>query len=504
MQKTLQMKRALRTVLLVLLLSVAGTMKMQAQSFTIGDLNYFVNIGGTSVTVIGHVNGVSASGSLVIPESVTYQDTTYAVTSIGGFAFSSCSGLSGSLTIPNSVTTIGDYAFNSCTGFTNCLTIGNSVTSIGAAAFANCVNFTSIHFNASHCESMGYVEEEDYWYFVFYNNTSLHEIVIGDNVTSIPTYAFANHNSQNCQLVLGNALETIGDYAFYNGADENYPGLVGDLSLPNSVIEIGKNAFYGCRGLTGNLTIGNSVTTIGIQAFRECSGFTGNLTIGNSVTTIDHLAFHGCSGFTGSLIIPNSVTTIGNYAFNYCSGFTGSLIIPNSVTTIGQGAFYGCSGFSENITIGNSVNLIREWAFYGCSGITSITALSVTPPTLYQGVFIDVPCTTLTVSCHCIPAYEASEWHDYFTTIIEDCTGIEEDNENLISIYPNPTTSKVNIEAENIKHITISNLLGQTIYESNASGNAFEYDFGKHEDGVYLIRIETAIGEATKRVILMK
>ena len=86
------------------------------------------------------------------------------------------------------------------------------------------------------------------------------------------------------------------------------------MTIPNSVITIGCNAFYDCTGLT-SVTIGNSVTTINEMAFFNCTGLT-SVTIGNSVTTINEMAFFNCTGLT-SVTIPDSVTAIGNKAFGY-------------------------------------------------------------------------------------------------------------------------------------------------------------------------------------------
>ena len=71
---------------------------------------------------------------------------------------------------------------------------------------------------------------------------------------------------------------------------------------------------------------------------------------------------------------------------------------------------------------------------------------------------------------------------------------------NEHSVYPNPTSSIVKIEAENIQNISIYNMLGEMVFESSTSGNEFEYDFSNNESGVYLVRIETEQGVVTKRV----
>lgn len=77
------------------------------------------------------------SGDAIIPETVTYNDNQYSVTSIGYYAFYGCRELT-SINIPNSVTSIGYSAFRYCSGLTS-ITIPNSVTSIGYEAFYDCI-----------------------------------------------------------------------------------------------------------------------------------------------------------------------------------------------------------------------------------------------------------------------------------------------------------------------------------------------------------------------------
>lgn len=357
-KRFLQMKTMAKAVMIALLLGVAGLTNAFAQSFTIDNLNYSINADGVSVTVTGAVNGMFATGSLVIPESVTYEGTNYLVTIIGDWAFISCSGYTGSLTIPDNVTTIGQYAFRGCSGFTGNLVIGNAVTTIGKCAFNNCFGFTG-------------------------------SLIIPNSVTTIGEYAFDNCSGFTGSLIISNSVTTIGDHAF-----ENCIRFTGNLTIPNSVIEIGWYAFENCRGFTGSLTIGNSISIIGNYAFQNCSGFTGDLTIPNSVIEIGLYAFDNCSGFMGNLSIGNSVTKIGSYAFNKCSGFTGDLTIPNSVTEIGIEAFNKCSGFTGNLTISNSLTLIASGVFSDCSGLTGSLTIPNSVITISFGAFYG--CSSLT------------------------------------------------------------------------------------------------------------
>ena len=400
---------------MLLLCSVVAS----AHSFEVDGIYYNITNSTTKEVAVTYSGSSYSSvaneytGNVVIPESVTYNDATYSVTSIGGSAFSGCTALT-SVTIPNSVTSIGGSAFSGCTALTS-VTIPNSVTSIGGSAFYGCSGLTSIvipnsvtsigDYAFSGCTALTSIEIPNSVTSIgkeaFHNCTSLKDLRFEDGVGALsigydirdgnvvaPLFyycpletlylgrdlSYSNGSSSYSpfsgkttlkNVIIGNSVTSIGGYAF------SYCSGLTSIEIPNSVTSIGDYAFYGCSGLTGELVIPNSVTSIGREAFRYCSGLTGELVIPNSVTSIGEQAFYECTGLT-SIEIGNSVTSIGREAFRYCSGLTGELVIPNSVTSIGYSAFYGCSGLTGELVIPNSVTSIGYSAFCGCSGLTSI------------------------------------------------------------------------------------------------------------------------------------
>ena len=76
---------------------------------------------------------------------------------------------------------------------------------------------------------------------------------------------------------------------------------------------------------------------------------------------------------------------------------------------------------------------------------------------------------------------------------------INENNES-VSVYPNPTTDKVNIVAFGINHITMLNALGQVVYDSDTDGNMTTIDMDQYQAGVYIVRVRTENGESTKLI----
>ncbi len=78
----------------------------------------------------------SKSGDLIIPSTISYNGTTYSVTSIGDRAFYYCSSLT-SVTIPNGVTSIGGSAFYGCNGLTSVVSNAVVPPALGNEVFPN-------------------------------------------------------------------------------------------------------------------------------------------------------------------------------------------------------------------------------------------------------------------------------------------------------------------------------------------------------------------------------
>ena len=343
------------------------------------------------------------SGDVVIPTTVTYNGTTYSVTSIGGSAFSGCSGLT-SVSIPNSVTSIGGSAFSYCRGLTS-VTIGNSVTSIGEGTFSGCSGLTSV--------------------------------TIPNGVTSIGGSAFSGCSGL-ASVTIPNSVTSIG-YGAFRGCS----GLT-SVTLPNSLTSIGGDAFWGCNGLT-SVTIPTGVTSIGWSAFYGCSDLTTlnfnaincqdfevyynypfsgtsltTVNIGDSVQRIPANFVRGCCGLT-SVTIPNSVTEIGHDAFRNCGDLI-TAIIGNGVSDIGNNAFNDCS-YLTYLTIGRGLERIEDSAFANCPLLTSITSLASVPPLIVRSNAFPHPNNcTVTVPCGSLGAYteQTNRWNLLFNGRISE------------------------------------------------------------------------------------
>ena len=244
-------------------------MLVNAYDANIGGIYY--NFSGNEATVTYREDGLfnSYSKSVVIPEHVTHNGKTYSVTSIGYYAFHSCSGLT-SVTIPNSVTSIGSSAFYGCNSLSS-ITIPECVTSISYSTFRGCSGLTSITIPDGVITIGG---------SAFKYCTSLTSVTIPESVTSIGNDAFSNCSSLT------------------------------SINIPSGVTSIGEYTFSNCSSLT-SITIPFGVTSIGRYVFEKCSGLTEVYCCAVNVPRTESSSFNNSSIATATLYVPP--TSVASY-----------------------------------------------------------------------------------------------------------------------------------------------------------------------------------------------
>ena len=273
---------------------------------TVTKANIPQKIEGVAVKSIGEsaFRGCEALTSVTIPNSVT---------NIGESAFYLCEALT-SMTIPNSVTSIGERTFYLCEALTS-VTIPNSVTNIGQRAFSGCKALTSITIPNS-VTNIGKS--------AFSECKALTSVTIPDSVTSIREYTFFMCESL-VNVTIPNGVTSIGEEAF-SGCKS-----LTSVTIPDSVMNIDKYAFYDCESLTG-IWVGKgnryySSDASGVLFSKDqttliqCPNTFKAYAIPNSVINIGRDAFAHCKSLT-SVTIPDSVTSIGVGGFSYCDKLT--------------------------------------------------------------------------------------------------------------------------------------------------------------------------------------
>ena len=212
-----------------------------------------------------------------------------------------------------------------------------------------------------------------------YTDGSYQFILNADNTATITKYTGNEHRITIPAQVTHGAqtypVSKIGDRVFCN-----YKYVLTGVQIPDTVTEIGSNAFYNCTSLKSVTIQGNKpscVKKIGRQAFMFCSELT-DIPILDSVTEIGSESFHHCEKLD-TVTIPEGVTSVADGMFRYCYNLH-TVTLPDSVTAIEERAFTGTA--LTQIHIPAKVTRIETDAFSECFALSAITSDSESYPAI--------------------------------------------------------------------------------------------------------------------------
>ncbi len=352
---------------------------------------------------------------ITIPDSISHNGKSYAVTAVGKSAFAYCSNLQ-EITLPATITEIDSFAFHLCPTLAR-ITIPEGVQTIRAFAFYQCSSLTEIILP----NTLKTIEQD-----AFSACESLKEITIPKSVSticepflslcpSLLTIKVEEGNTtffseRNClinksqkRLIAGcatsvipdnQAVTSIGNFAFAGATN------LKEILIPEGITHIGKYAFALCQSLTPPV-FPTSLTHLGASAFTGCNSLT-KIQLPSALTTLEAAAFALCGGLI-EITIPASLTTIGYGVLAHCpklhtltvdpanaiyhcqsnalictatrellaASATTSIPDDGSVTIIAQDAFAGNSNL-YTIDLPNAITTIGNYAFSGCDQLTDV------------------------------------------------------------------------------------------------------------------------------------
>lgn len=139
------------------------------------------------------------------------------------------------------------------------------------------------------------------------------------------------------------------------------------FDINQNPIIIGRNAFcnVSCMNLK-TLSLPDSIVYIGKSAFEK--SIINNIILSENVRIIDDKSFY--DSYFKQIDLPNSVTILGKEAFAYCKNLE-SIIFSFNIKEIKEKTFEKCEKL-DNVIIPEGVRFIRKEAFAWCSSLKNI------------------------------------------------------------------------------------------------------------------------------------
>lgn len=208
------------------------------------------------------------------------------------------------------------------------------------------------------------------------------------------------------------SVTEIADSAFENNVD------IVQVSMPSTIVRIGKRAFSGCSRLTA-VNISSGLKSIGERAFAWCTGLT-YFTLPADLEVIEQYAFDNCENIVYFQdLTGNSLHWVGKNAFDDTawyknvygdnitinqgrvllkySGNATSYTIPWNIFYIAEDAFAG-NDETESLILPNNIMALQSGSISHMASLRSIYS-STEIDNIEESAFLDLP-ELETVSIH--------------------------------------------------------------------------------------------------------
>lgn len=204
---------------------------------------------------------------------------------------------------------------------------------------------------------------------------------------------------------------------------------------------------------------------------------------------------HGQMWFNGSL----GTDGVAQYFYNDSNTADDWLISPE-INGVNLSATFDYSVASATYAETFGVYVIPQGGSY--TNATELVAPQSVTNTNWQTQTLDLSAydnQTFQLAIHVTS--DPDMWYIIFDnfTITGDVS-IAENTANTVSIYPNPATSILNVNANGYNEVQIINMLGQVVYNTTMNDNA-QINVRNLNDGVYFVRLNGANGTTTQKFI---
>ena len=183
---------------------------------------------------------------------------------------------------------------------------------------------------------------------VFADNLFIKKLVIPESVKSLGNkMCYGAKNLE--EVVLPNNITVIPDYAF-----ENCSSLT-NINIPTSLVQIRANAFS--QTALKEFIAPESLKEIWLYAFKDAKELT-NVELKN-VTEIGDMVFENCEKLE-SIVIPETLEEIGASVFGGCSSLQ-DIDLPNKPLALDHNTFYGSAYYEDKSNWENGVLYVDNY-----------------------------------------------------------------------------------------------------------------------------------------------